>query len=240
MITVVTPTWTTDRAKKLHTNLKALSRFQNDYVAINGGGTLRGMILGLEAALDDNDLFLFMHDDVEVYEDGWDEAIIKSQVELKWGLAGFGGATSFGDPNIYKTPYQLQHLIRHNFISNMKDWRAHGSQVEEPTRVAFLDGFSLIFTKDAYNSIGGWQKAKAEGLPPFHSYDMWACIEALRRNIPIYMIPIACHHLGGLTSTTVEYEEWVKKNGYKNGQEVFEIGHKLCYENGRGVLPRAF
>jgi len=201
-----------------------------------GLGCLSAMSLGAEQCSDGH--LCFAHDDTFFLDKDW--ALILESFFLanpRCGLIGLGGAEKFGSPFIYKTRYQLIQLIRYDFWSNMKNWRTHGKLASDPKRVAFVDGFVMCFRREAYDQMGGWSRLQELGLPEFHAYDMMASIEMHRLGWEVWMLPIYCHHEGGKTSCTPEYDQLVKQQGFKNGQELFERAHKVCYEHGRGILP---
>lgn len=202
-------------------------------------GPLQAMIAGAEIALFDGaDILAFIHDDVEVLESGWDKRlrnIFRSSESI--GLAGFGGAIGLADLDIYKTPYDLNQLARHSYYSNMKDWQTHGDLLTEPRQVAVLDGFSLIFSRQAYVAMGGWEQAVEDGLPHHHMYDFWACCRMRELGYQVWLCPIHVWHKGGSTATSEEYNKWVREQGYIGDWEVHAKAHEVCYKRFRNVLP---
>src|SRR5262245_53625932 len=70
----------------------------------------------------------YIHDDVLCHEGGWDERVLKEFEDPDVGVVGFGGATSHGDVNIYKTPYRLNQLARFDYASNTDDAETHGAR----------------------------------------------------------------------------------------------------------------
>lgn len=85
------------------------------------------------------------HDDVQIYEHGWDARVLRLFDEHPaCGLAGFGGAAGLGSANLYTTPYDPMHLARIGFRSNMVEAETHGIRSLLTQRVACLDGFSQI------------------------------------------------------------------------------------------------
>jgi hypothetical protein len=180
----------------------------------------------------------FIHDDTFLLDTNWCFLLENFfQANPKCGLVGLGGARKFGSPVIYKKKYELIQLIRYDFISNMKEYQIHGTLCKTPQRVAFVDGFAMCFRREAYEEMGGWERLKEKGLPEFHGYDMLACVEMAKLGWEVWMMPIYCHHEGGRTSTTKEYERFVRRQGFKDGQELFEKAHRVCYNEGKGVLP---
>lgn len=240
-LSVVIPGW--DRKVGLDAAVKMCDLAHNPpLVAVIGDkdnrmGVIEAMVHGADACAED-DIVLYVHNDVEVFQEAWDEELIDHfQQHPRCGLAGFGGALDFGSDDIYKTEYRLEQLIRYGFCSSMTDAEAHGTRVTVPTQVTFLDGFSLAFRRECYEEIGGWQAAIDAGLGPMHAYDLWAAIEVAMAGWEMWMVPISVAHHGGRTSTTQEYNDWLKTKGWNSNQELFEWNHRKVYELGRGVLP---
>ena len=82
--------------------------------------------------------------------------------------------------------------------------------------------------------MGGWRPDK---WPPHHVYDYRVCCEAHRHGYAVRLIGIRCHHLGGRTATTAEYQEWCKTTKWGSDVGMHEAGHKMLYEEYRDVLP---
>lgn len=184
-------------------------------------------------------LFLFLHDDVQVLDQGWDSYIVRSFASRpKCGLAGFGGGTAFGDPDIYKIPYDYRQLARYGFVSNMKEAESHGERGTEPVRVAALDGFSLITTREFYERIGGWSACLSRRVF-FHEYDAWISCMAARHGYEVWMLPFSCHHAGGGTSVrrATDYTGVLHRLGYSTPEELYMEGHRVIYEEFIDVLP---
>jgi GT2 family glycosyltransferase len=181
----------------------------------------------------------FLHDDVEVYSDySWtNEMLDKWFVDNpRCGMAGFGGALGLGTDDIYKRPYQLQQLARIDFISNMDDAEAHGRRVTVPTQVAVLDGFCQIIRREAYEDVGGWDAVLDMGIT-FHMYDAaMACLLA-EKGWEVWMLPIPCKHYGGRTSTSAEYDQWLRSLGINGDLQIHQEAHKAVYDRFHNILP---
>lgn len=184
------------------------------------------------------DLLMFLHDDVEILEKGWDTYVAEHfRRDRNCGLAGFGGATGLGDEGIYKIPYELNQLARHSFKSNMKEWQVHGTQTKIPERVAVLDGFCQIFSKHSYQEMGGWEDAIRHGLPHHHMYDAWAACRMNEMSYHVWLLPVYCHHHGGMTAVSQEYAMWVQSQGFQDDSDVHRQAHKIIYDRFRQTLP---
>jgi hypothetical protein len=190
------------------------------------------------------EIICLLHNDVRIDEDGWDARVWEHfQAHPRCGLAGFGGALGLGDEDIYQVPYAPQQLARRDFVSNMQDAEAHGRRERRTRRAVCFDGFSQIGRADFWNLAGdrNWY-----GLPAFdylanrgvihHAYDSWLGAMAARLGWEAWLIPVACHHLGGRTAVgDPAYHQWAADKGGDGG--IWEEAHRLMYEDCRGILP---
>jgi len=183
------------------------------------------------------DILAFLHDDVDVHDPDWmDKVALFFEWFPKVGLAGFGGAMGLGTDDIYKRPYDFRQLARLSYLSNQDGWEVHGHHLDQAHRCTMLDGFALIFRREAYEEMGGWQRLLDLGLT-FHMYDFAACCEMERHGWEVWMLPIACIHHGGGTSITREYDAWLRSRGIAGDSEIHARAHEICYEEYRAVLP---
>ena len=183
------------------------------------------------------DILAFLHSDVTDLEEDW-QAKVESffGVNPQCGLVGFGGALGLGHRDIYKRPYQLQQLARRNYFSAQRDWQTHGYLLTTPLRVAVLDGFALVFRREAFEQMGGWQPLLDAGLT-YHCYDTWACCMMARLGWETWALPVKCWHHGGGVSTSGSYLEWLDAQGIAGDAEVHTKAHRIIYEEFRDVLP---
>lgn len=183
------------------------------------------------------DLLAFIHSDVEIYDPEWQGKVEAHFLEHgRCGLLGFGGALGLGHPDIYKRPYQLQQLARFEYFSAVRDWETHGYYLAVPKRVAMLDGFALIFRREAYEEMGGWTSALEIGLQ-FHMYDFAACCMMERLGWEVWAIPMDCLHKGGGVSVSTEYDAWLRAQGIAGDSEVHTKAHEICYREFKDILP---
>src|SRR6266446_4507424 len=70
-----------------------------------------------------------VHDDLVIYESGWDTRILKEFEDATVGMVGFTGALGHGTPNLYTNGYYLPNLARQNFMSNLRDAEKHGQRL---------------------------------------------------------------------------------------------------------------
>lgn len=176
----------------------------------------------------------FFHDDLIIHEHAWDERVLKEFEDPKVGVVGFGGALIHGSKDLYKTPYKLQQVGRSQYLSNMEDAEEHGQRFTGSCEVAVLDGFSLIIRCDLLHRLGGWPINR---YPPHHCYDYWACCSAHSLGYTCRVLGITCHHQGGRTAVTDEYQEWAKKTPWGSDVNMHEAGHRMIYDDFIEVLP---
>lgn len=210
------------------------------------------------AAEQDVDIIACLHDDVAIYEEGWDEKVIRFfRDHPACVLAGFGGALGLGRVGMYDTPLGdaediVSKLARHNFLSNMRDAEKHGRRETLPRRVACLDGFSLVGRKQFM--LDAWNILEHQGFR-HHGYDSAFGVLAAKAITPIlehrrgersvahwphevWLLPLSVHHAGGVTAVGSQaYQEWARTQ-HKDGDQGFWMeSHRKLYELGRGVLP---
>lgn len=178
------------------------------------------------------DLQVYMHDDVTIHDANWLERVALELMAPRVAIVGFGGAEGIGVPDIYKTPYQIQQLIRLDYASNQKGWEVHGLRETGEHRVAVLDGFIMAFKGSFLREVGGWGWIQSN----FHCYDTAMCLEAYRRGWEVRMVGVSCEHHGGGTSTKAEYIDFCKERG-TTVEEDHLAPHRWLYNEYRDMLP---
>lgn len=179
----------------------------------------------------DADLFLFMHDDVMIYEPGWDQKIIDAFVAHPIAMGGFAGAARLGSVGMYNTPFEVQKLVRSQVYSSLRSWKAHGHLAPHPLRVVMLDGLAMCIRRDMLLKINGWSWWEL----PHHSYDLAMSCMIARHGGETWITPVDCEHFGGQTSCRDPYQSYAKKFG--GDIEVHRRGHEVVFETFRDVLP---
>jgi GT2 family glycosyltransferase len=176
----------------------------------------------------------YIHDDVDVTEDGWDERVLKCFYDHpKCGLVGFGGATALGDPGIYHKPYEIHQLGRRNFYSNMVGAELHGERRTKEMPIVFTDGFSMIVRRSLLDKIEGWSWWPFELI--HHAYDYGMACQVRRHGYEAWLVPSSVNHKGGMTATRAVHQDAAKKFGGDNA--VHAAAHKWVYENFRDIYP---
>lgn len=167
-------------------------------------------------------ILAYIHDDVVIYERGWDERVLRQFDDPSVGLVGFGGALGHGTPNLYTSPYHLPNLARQSFMSNMRSAEKHGARFAGERDVAVLDGFALFVRRPILEKVDGWPVDKPYG---YFMYSEWLCCEVRRQGYRIRLVGVDCEHLGG------------KSSGYISPNENYQEAHAYFYENNRDVMP---
>lgn len=216
-------------------------------------GVVPAFARGVAKALEDGaDVIAALHDDLEIYEGNWGRQVVEwFEQHSKCGLLGFGGGRGLGAADIYQTPYNPMQLARQDFVSNMRDAEAHGRRVQVPTKVACLDGFSQVGRREYW--LGRYaDKAKNrtqafdQPILPWmqslgvvhHCYDSALGALAIRLGWEVWMLPIACHHLGGQTAVgDARYAEWAKQQGGDGDSTFWRQSHEIFYRELRDILP---
>lgn len=262
-LVVVTATTNEARSQACRTSWEA---FASDaipvHVLLNGGekpylGTVPAFRFAVDEVLrlnPDAEVIACLHDDVQIFEVGWDEKVLKLfDRHPACGLAGFGGAIGLGASDMYQRPYDPMSLARVGFRSNLVDAEAHGLRSLLPERVACLDGFSQIGRRAFWD---GWTAAK--GLPAAYIAELkprpWAVLEELgvvhhlydgllgclaaRYGWETWYLPLRAKHYGGQTAVgDAGYQAWAKTLDDRGDQGLWEHAHRIGYDSFRDVLP---
>ncbi len=192
---------------------------------------------------DQNTIVAFLHDDVRIVERGWDAKVLEAFKDPTVGMVGFGGALGVGREGMYREPFDPMSLARHDFRSNMRDAESHGVRTTEVQRVAVLDGFSLIGRAPLMWSA--LMKLIARKVV-HHAYDVAFGCETRRAGLKTLLLPIACHHHGGMSAVAnPKYQEWAKANFVVPGERCDAVGdqavwlhaHRQVWDEYRDVLP---
>lgn len=215
--------------------LRGLTR--DRVISMNEYGVVPAFNLGVQAAVGMGcDVIACLHDDLSITEYGWDERVLELFAKRPQALlAGFGGAKGLGAEDIYKTPYQAMQLARQDFRSDMLHAEAHGTRTRDTQRVACLDGFSLIGR--AQFMAQSFARMKQLGLI-HHYYDGLLGTYAAKQGGETWLVPVSCHHAGGMTAVGSEaYQAWAQEKVAGGDAGFWEQAHRIGYEEGRGVLP---
>lgn len=178
------------------------------------------------------DVSCYLHDDLEIHEQGWLNRVLAEFEDPQVVCVGFGGAPQLGSTDLYKTAYQLPQLARFGYVSNQTDWQTHGGKLEGSKRVAVVEQFAMCMRVDWLQELGGWP---VDHLT-HHMLDGWVACEAARRKKKIMAVGINCTHHGGGTSVT---EAYAKASWLQGGsmEEDHRRPHRWIFDSYKDVLP---
>jgi hypothetical protein len=199
-------------------------------------GPIPAFALGIKEAIRRGaDIVCALHDDLRVDEDGWDQQVVQFfQDHSAVGLVGFGGAKGLGEDGIYTHPYSPYDLVRKDFCSNLENAEAHGRRILRPEKAACMDGFSNIMRADLASYA--WYRFEFLQLI-HHANDSAIGAFARRLGWDAYVLPIKCHHHGGLSAVAnPKYPEWLAAQRSSDSEE-WKKSHAALYEELRDVLP---
>ncbi len=178
------------------------------------------------------DIQMLVHDDVTIHESNWAASVMALFDNPQCVAVGLGGATGLGNPDLYRTRYNIWNLARRGYASNQTDAEVHGARFTGSRRVAVLDAFFMAIRTDFLAVLGGWPI----GRLTHHGLDLWLACEAARAGKETFMVGVSCTHHGGGTSTKPAYAEakWLKGGSMQTDHTE---PHRWLYDNYRDVLP---
>lgn len=170
-----------------------------------------------------SDVIAYAHDDLLNRDPEWQSRVLAEFSDPAVGLVCFGGGRAHGHPDLYKVPYQLQHLERYQYLSNSDDAELHGERFEDSCDVAVAEGFFLAVRRDVLRKAGGWPVSTI----PFHCYDLWLSCMTHRLGYTIRMVGVRCLHLGGMTSVGLKADDGLNH----------APAHRVIYDMFKSELP---
>jgi hypothetical protein len=168
------------------------------------------------------DIIFYGHDDLLIFENGWDRRVLKEFEDPTVGMVGFGAGLGFGSKDLYKTPYQLPQLGRNRFRSNLVNAEDHGERFTGECDAACVDGFAMFIRRSILEKINGFPL----GTPvSYFCYDMALSAEVRRQGYRTRLVGVSCNHLSGKTASMVQLKD------------DHAAAHLWLYENYKDVLP---
>lgn len=153
------------------------------------------------------DLLMLLHTDCFIFEKNWDVRVRGYFDEIpKLGIAGFFGAQGClpngGRVQDVEFPGQMSGM------SNMLEAEIHGMRMKEDWRsAAIFDSFAMMLSMEMMKAGGGFDMR----YELHHMYDRDLSLESLRRGYKNIVVNVPCHHVGGLTGESQQYQDWLKK-----------------------------
>lgn len=174
------------------------------------------------------DVVAVLHNDLLVYEQGWDQRIIKVFADnTKCGLAGFFGAEGMGANG-----------GRINCHCNFLEAEFHAQRDSGERKVSHFDGITLIWRKEMMDEIGGMDEKRYKY---HHWYDRWLSLKCLFSGWENWFIGVSCHHLNGLTANRPDYQAWVEgkmgTTGFTGDKAIYDQNERLFFEDFGAELP---
>jgi GT2 family glycosyltransferase len=166
-------------------------------------------------------IIAYIHDDLIIWEQGWDQRVLREFEDPSVGLVGFAGARGHFLPQAYMMPFHIPNMIRREFMSNLTDAEMHGARFTGERDAAVLDGMALFVRRSVLDKWGGWPVDKPVS---YFLYSENLCCEVRRQGMRIRLVGVSCSHIGGRSSgTPLPYS--------------YEEEHRYLWENSRDVLP---
>lgn len=183
------------------------------------------------------DLLAFIHDDLQILERGWDERVkARFAATPECDVVGFVGGTGIGASDIYRSPYRMIQLGRHNVHSNMTNAEAHGRRTNTEMRLATADGCALVVRRSFLDRLTGWSWWHEVN----HGYDNAVACMLRRYGREMWLVPVSMAHPSPLKLSGVHRNpEAAKRYDERFGGDtaVHARAHTRLYEEYRDVLP---
>lgn len=208
-------------------------------------GVPRGLHALYKMCSSDTDVVCYLHDDVRVFERGWNTRVVAAfEHDSSVLLAGFSGTKGLGANFIYKRPYHLTQLSRQGpLLSNINlHAEFHGQRTTDEQEVAFVDGFSLALRRSFLDDIGGWSWWPFDCV--HHAYDYGIACQVRRKQGKVWLVPVLCEHgvpdpithdrHAGTRGSPI-YQDLA--NQFGGDTEVHARGHRFVYDEFKDVLP---
>jgi Glycosyltransferase like family len=175
------------------------------------------------------DLVAYLHDDLSVYEYGWDQRVLAEFDDPDVGVVGFFGSFAACNPRLYSEPFSPGNFARGGVVSNLRR-EAHliGERYAGCADISQFDGMALIVRRAVLEKIGGWL---GHGPIFYWGYDMFLSYEARRLGYRLRMVGIDCDHWSGKTMP------FMKINATENGK-IDPCGNEAHYLTHRYLFDR--
>jgi hypothetical protein len=178
-----------------------------------------------------------IHDDLSIYEMGWDLRVLEEFEDPEVGAVGFFGAFSHCQPQLYDEPCKPVNFTRSGVVSNLRrDAHFCGERYTGSCDVAVFDGLALFIRRDALVKINGWPVGTAI---QYWAYDYWLSMELRRIGYRLRVVGIDCDHWSGKGMPIAK--QLAEAVGKINpcGDEAHILAHQYLYDlyKGTGVIP---
>lgn len=178
-----------------------------------------------------NDILVFMHNDVLLWEHNWDDRVrAEFSNRATLGLAGL-----FGAPGVAADGGRM--FARSNMIG--KEWGTegilHGHIFGGTAPAAVLDSMCMMFRVSSLRAVG-----IPDDWPPHHWFDRLFCARFIEKGWDVAIIGIAFDHYGGGSSGKVMDDfavKWAKRKGHDMN---LEEANAFLYAEGLRIWDRDY
>ncbi|MDA8146250.1 MAG: glycosyltransferase [Thermaerobacter sp.] len=187
-------------------------------------GVVAALRQGCAAA--DGEIVACLHNDLHIYERGWDQRVLDLFARLPFlGMAGFHGSRGTSNGGSRVEP-----------CSNLVNAENHGARLQRAyLPVVLLDGCCLIFRRECLERTGGFD-------PHFryhHFYDCDASLASLAAGYRNAVVGVSCYHPGGTTSCSPAYRRWIDERlgGEEGDRAEFDRNFAYLQEKWSWFMP---
>jgi len=198
--------------------------------------------------LSSGDLVCFIHNDVLIHEQGWNERVAWAFAEdHKLGLAGLLGARGVNPDGGREGT--MSHMLGAEWGKTEIQPAAihHGELMMARHSAIVLDGVGMFFRKSALHDVAEHSNIFADDRPPHHWYDRNICLNFIFRGWHVDVIGIQFDHFSGATANvSPQYhlgaKRWCEEHGAEMPENnadlgVYKVGEKQFLEEWGKYLP---
>jgi len=151
-------------------------------------------------------LLIFMHNDVFVYEEAWVAKIEDSIAKARnAGIVGLYGAKTIRKDGSFRGK---------TIVHSKRDAPSITKPIE---RVAVVDGLLMAIQKKVFEKIGGFNEEF-----PAHYYDKDISLRSLTHNFFNYVVNIPFEHLSATTRKAIQKDRQIRSEAQKRFIEIWK------------------
>ncbi len=182
-----------------------------------------------------SDVLMLLHTDCFIFEKDWDLRVLSYFEEItKLGIVGF-----FGSQGCMTDGGRLQDVEfagQMSGMSNMLEAEIHGMRMKQSWRsAAIFDSFAMCLSMEMLKAGGGFDNR----YELHHFYDRSVSLESLRRGYKNIVANVPCHHIGGPTGESPQYQAWLEKrtgSKFEDGT-IHNANKEIFMTTYKDVLP---
>lgn len=157
------------------------------------------------------DLLLFVHQDVIFFEKNLEDIIYYCEDYPNLGVAGVAGTD------------ELSGIVKSNGIHNIPPSDMGPINITEIESAQTLDEVLLIIPKQVFNNF----KFDEETCYHWHLYGADYCLQLIKNNYSVIVLPIKLYHQSNASSMSLEYYKTLN-NILEKYKDDFEYIHTSC------------